>query len=87
MNIYAVFLFMNKSEKHAKNKSGREIFRKICFLNGERAMPENYARENTTRGNNKNCNCKNKNKSEANDVRTPMSKQSAAQRKTQDCDR
>ena len=51
-------------------------------------MPENYARENTTRGNNKNC-CsgKNKNKSEANDVRTPMSKQSAAQRKTQDCDR
>ena len=46
-------------------------------------MPENYARENT-----KNCGCcKNKNKSEANDVRTPMSKQSAAQRKTQDCDR
>ena len=51
-------------------------------------MPENYARENATRGNNKNCSgCKNKNKSEVNDARTPMSKQSAAQRKTQDCDR
>ena len=45
-------------------------------------MPENYARENT---NNKNG--KNKVSNEANNARTPMSKQNAAQRKTQDCDR
>ena len=50
-------------------------------------MPENYARENTTRGNNKNSNCKNKTSDQMSNVRTPMSKQNAAQRKTQDCDR
>ena len=48
-------------------------------------MPENYARENT---NGKSCkNCKNKTKSEVSNVKTPMSKQNAAQRKTQDCER
>ncbi len=51
-------------------------------------MPENYARENTNRANNKNCgNCSNKTSDEASNSRTPMSKQNAAQRKTQDCDR
>ena len=51
-------------------------------------MPENYARENTNRANNKNGNnCKNKVSNEASNNRTPMSKQSAAQKKTQDCDR
>jgi len=50
-------------------------------------MPENYARENTNRTNNKNSNSVNKNGSNASSVRTPMSKQNAAQRKTQDCDR
>ena len=51
-------------------------------------MPENYARENTNRANNKNCSgCKNKASNEAGNVRTPMSKQNAAERKTSDCDR
>ncbi|MBR2639318.1 MAG: hypothetical protein IKL18_08910 [Oscillospiraceae bacterium] len=51
-------------------------------------MPENYARENTNKANNKNgSNCKNKTSDKMSNVRTPMSKQNAAQRKTQDCDR
>ena len=50
-------------------------------------MSENYARENATRGNNKSGNCKNCNSRSAGNVKTPMSKQNAAQRKTQDCDR
>ena len=51
-------------------------------------MPENYARENTNKANNKNgSNCKNKTSDQMCGTRTPMSKQSAAQRKTQDCDR
>lgn len=51
-------------------------------------MPENYAREKTNYANRKNGNdCKNKSSNDANNARTPMSKQNAAQRKTQDCDR
>ena len=50
-------------------------------------MPENYARENTNNKNCKNCGGKNKTSNEAGNVRTPMSKQHAAQRKPQDCDR
>lgn len=51
-------------------------------------MPENYARENTNRANNKNSSdCKNKVSNEAGSNRTPMSKQNAAQRKNRDCDR
>ena len=51
-------------------------------------MPENYARENTNKSNNKNgSSCKNKASDGMNSARTPMSKQNAAQRKTQDCDR
>lgn len=46
-------------------------------------MPENYARENT---NCKNCkNTKNKNQSAGENVKMPMSKQSAAERKISDC--
>lgn len=57
-------------------------------MNGEKAMPENYARENTNKSNNKNgSSCKNKASDGMNSARTPMSKQNAAQRKTQDCDR
>ena len=51
-------------------------------------MPENYARENATKASNKNGNnCKNKNSDQMCNARTPMSKQNAAQRKTQDCER
>lgn len=50
-------------------------------------MPENYARENTNRASGKTNNCKNKTGNETSNARTPMSKQNAAQRKTQDCDR
>lgn len=51
-------------------------------------MPENYARENTNKASNKTeNNCKNKACKEMNNARTPMSKQNAVQRKTQDCDR
>lgn len=54
-------------------------------------MPENYARENTNRANNKNNNANGKacNKTGMNEAsnRSPLSKQNAAQRKTQECDR
>ncbi|MBR3611233.1 MAG: hypothetical protein IKL57_07250 [Oscillospiraceae bacterium] len=54
-------------------------------------MPENYARENTNRANAKNngSNSKACNKAGMNEAsnRSPLSKQNAAQRKTQDCDR
>ncbi len=64
----------------------------MFFWNGEDTMPENYARENTNRANNRNSsNSSNKasNKNSMNEVsnRSPLSKQNAAQRKTQDCDR
>lgn len=50
-------------------------------------MPENYARENTNKTNSKNCkDCKNSNSNETTN-RSPLSKQNAAQRKTEDCDR
>ncbi|MBQ2794571.1 MAG: hypothetical protein IJE83_06540 [Oscillospiraceae bacterium] len=51
-------------------------------------MAENYARENTNKANNKNCKgCKNSVSSNAANNRSPLSKQNAAERKTQDCDR
>ena len=58
------------------------------FLNGEITMPENYARENTNKARNKKSgsNCGNSMNKTTN-ARTPMSKQNAAQRKTEDCDR
>ena len=87
MNIYALPSALYKIKKFAKNIGGRKSSSEICFLNGENAMPENYARENTNRANSKTNSCKNKSANEVNNARTPMSKQNAAQRKTQDCDR
>lgn len=46
-------------------------------------MAENYARENTNGKSCKNC----KKKEASNVVKTPMSKQNAAQRKTEDRER
>ena len=46
-------------------------------------MPENYARENTNCKNN----AANKKSGSACNAKTPMSKQNAAQRKTQDCEK
>ena len=51
-------------------------------------MPENYARENASNKSTKNSkNTKNNNNPGACNVKMPMSKQSAAQRKTEDCGR
>lgn len=51
-------------------------------------MPENYARENTNRANNKKSGSNSENSTNrANNAKAPMSKQNAAQRKTEDCDR
>lgn len=87
MNIYSAKNADN-SEKSANNISGKEIFPKNVFLNGEITMPENYARENTNKASNKKSgsNCGNSMNKTTN-ARTPMSKQNAAQRKTEDCDR
>ena len=89
MNIYSSFFDGIKNKNPQKIISEDKIFRKLFLLKAEeQTMAENYARENTTRGNNKNTNCcKNKSPKEVCDSRTPMSKQNAAQRKTQDCDR
>ncbi len=53
-------------------------------LNGDDFMSENYVRETNNKANNKNC--KNKNSTGAENVKSPMSKQGAAQHKAQNCD-
>ncbi|MBR5311035.1 MAG: hypothetical protein IKU42_07940 [Oscillospiraceae bacterium] len=50
-------------------------------------MAENYARENN-KASGKSCkNCRNSSGENGMNCKTPMSKQNAAQRKTEDCDR
>lgn len=72
-----------RKEYFRKEKSFRKLFfeRRIT-------MPENYARENTNRANNKKSGSNSENSTNrANNAKAPMSKQNAAQRKTEDCDR
>ena len=87
MNIYSAKK-ANNSEKFADNIFGKKKSFQKKFLERRIAMPENYARENTNKASNKKSgsNCGNSMNKSTN-ARTPMSKQNAAQRKTEDCDR